>query len=76
MLHYDFTADLFDINDSIIYIEKISGSFRLRSNSGVYSSSISDCTAHNVAYCDSENGTPQDGFSLRFLPSIVTNAAI
>ena len=34
----------------------------------MYSSSISDCTAHNVAYCDVGNGTPQDGFSLRFLP--------
>ena len=28
--------------------------FRLRSNSEVYSSSISDCTAHNEAYCDKE----------------------
>ena len=35
--------------------------FRLRSNSEVYSSSISDCTAHNVAYCDVGNGTPQRG---------------
>ena len=33
--------------------------FRLRSNSGVYSSSIFDCTAHNAAYCDAGNGTPQ-----------------
>ena len=33
--------------------------FRLRSNSGVFSSSIFDCTALNVAYCDAGNGTPQ-----------------
>ena len=38
--------------------------FRLRSNSGVYSSSISDCTAHNAAHCDVGNGTPQKGFWL------------
>ena len=38
--------------------------FRLRSNSGVDSSSIFDCTAHNAAYCDAGNGTPQKGFWL------------
>ena len=38
--------------------------FRLRSNSEVYSSSIFDCTAHNAAYCDAGNGTPQKGFWL------------
>ena len=31
--------------------------FRLRSNSEVYSSSISDCTAYNEAYCDAGSGT-------------------
>ena len=34
----------------------------------MYSCSISDCTAYNAAHCDAGNGTPQDGFSLRFLP--------
>ena len=38
--------------------------FRLRSNSGVFSSSIFDCTAHNAAYCDAGNGTPQREFCL------------
>ena len=38
--------------------------FRLRSNSGVSGSSIFDCTAHNAAYCDAGNGTPQKGFWL------------
>ena len=37
--------------------------FRLRSNSGVFSSSISDCTAYNAAYCDAGNGTPQEAFA-------------
>ena len=37
--------------------------FRLRSNSGVFSSSIFDCTAHNAAYCDAGNGTPQEAFA-------------
>ena len=37
--------------------------FRLRSNSGVYSSSISDCTALNAAHCDAGNGTPQEAFA-------------
>ncbi len=30
----------------------------------MYSSSISDCTAYNEAYCDAGNGTPQRGFCL------------
>ena len=37
--------------------------FRLRSNSGVFSSSIFDCTAYNAAYCDVGNGTPQEAFA-------------
>ena len=43
--------------------KKILGLFRLRSNSGVFSSSIFDCTAHNAAYCDAGNGTPQEAFA-------------
>ena len=46
-------------------LRKKSGDFfRLRSNSGVFSSSIFNCTAHNAAYCDAGNGTPQKGFWL------------
>ena len=46
--------------------EKIIRFFRLRSNIGVYSSSISDCTAYNVAHCDIVQGSggaePPEGF--------------